>query len=591
MLSTLKTYLTKRKNSSQLNLDKMEQDRLNLNIGTSKDINDKRMTRKSSIFYIRLTVAIIMAYMAVLEPHGIDFKYWSYLYVAIYMGTNLIISAISEDYFYNKKFYYLLVSFDSVMIAVGLFLTAQADSYFFLLYFLIIGIAAMNMNLVYLIINTLMFIIIYGWLLYITGHFQGEMVTLYTLRLPFVLIVSLLFGYIIECVVFDVNKNIKESEEKLRSLVESINSPVFMLDREGRFLSVNDNLISELGLPRNRILHRYFSEFYPKEESEVFKDNVWQVFVNERPREFVSYNSNQDKWSLNVLSPVKEFKTNKVKATSVVSQDITEKVRSEQALRQAYDDLKKTQDQLIQKNKMEAIGRLASGVAHQIRNPLEIILMGVEYLDDLLDDNKEQSKQVINKIKSAVYRANRTIDDVLRFSRNTEFSFESIYICSLVEEAIGFLKHKLVENNIHINTYYYDRDLCVQADKNTLQQVFINIMTNAIEAMQEDGCLTIRVLNYQVSENQGTNSENGREKETKPVSNWVVVEIEDNGPGMPESVASKIFEPFYTTKQNSQGTGLGLSLANLIIERHHGQIELDSKEDKGTKFIVKLLPA
>jgi diguanylate cyclase (GGDEF)-like protein/PAS domain S-box-containing protein len=744
-----------------------------------KDGGRVRMTRKNSIFYIRMTVAIIMAYMTLFEPHSIHLKYWAYFYVALYMGTNLVLSYVPESYFYNKNFYYLLVGFDTVMIAAGIFLTGQADSYFFLLYFLIIGIASMSMNIKYLMMNTIMFIIIYGWLLYVTGHFQGEMTTVYALRLPFVLITSLLFGYVIECMVDDVNRNIKESEEKFRSLVQSIDSPVFMLDARGRFLSVNEKLVSELGLPKERILNRRFGELHSREETELFRSNAAKVFEQGTPTQFVSYNPERDKWSLNVLSPVKEFKTDRIQALSAVSKDITENVKSERALRKAYDELKKTQEQLIQKNKLEAIGRLASGVAHQIRNPLEIILMGVEFLEDSIDQGDDMARQSMDKVKSAVHRANRTIEDVLRFSRNTEFSFDSVNICGLLDETIGFVQHKLNQSNVRAETSYADRDLCVKADKNTLQQVFLNIMSNAVEAIGENGRIDVRVytasgstsgqhlngedlnkpvysdtssglsnrrlflyrlkqaiararrferrlvvmfvglerlrtpgkqkvqsadelsvhvigrrlneavresdtvvrigrnlfmclledlpdeetasrigsrihrstnrpfltgqteiwpdtrVGYSVYPDQGTHMKslleqakaalikvrNSRElrvlgyqemhnegPDAAPVrdglqtatsggkkgedngNSWVVVEIEDDGPGMPESVASKIFEPFFTTKQASKGTGLGLSMANLIIERHQGVIELDSKEGRGSKFTIKLLP-
>jgi PAS domain S-box-containing protein/diguanylate cyclase (GGDEF)-like protein len=603
------------------------------------------------------------------------------------------------------------------------------------------------------------------------------MATVYALRLPFVLITSLLFGYVIECMVYDVNKNIKESEEKFRSLVQSIDSPVFMLDRQGRFLSVNDKLATELGMPKERILNKRFGELYPNEETELFRSNASRVVERGKPTQFVSYNPDRDKWSLNVLSPVKEFGTEKIQAISAVSKDITENVKSERALRKAYDELKKTQEQLIQKNKLEAIGRLASGVAHQIRNPLEIILMGVEFLEDAVDKGDDTARQSMDKIKSAVHRANRTIEDVLRFSRNTEFTFEAVDICGLMEETLGFVQHKLTRHNVRVETAYASRDLRVNGDRNTLQQVFLNVISNAIEAIGENGRIAVRVypgsgsqsgtegvrgedlkrtvfsdtrnglsnrrlflyrlkqaiaraqrfqrrlvvmfaslerltipaensvqradelsvqvignrLNEAVRESDtvvrigrnlfmclledlpdpdtasrigsrihrstnrpfltgqteiwpdtrvgytvypdqgaemkslleqaktalirvrdredpavlgygdlrddqrnaspaercGDSGAHGREGE----QSWVVVEIEDNGPGMPESVASQVFEPFFTTKQASKGTGLGLSMANLIIERHQGEMHLDTRENEGTTFTIKLPPA
>jgi len=540
-----------------------------------------RFSRKHNIFYIRLTVILVIAYMLLVESVHVAHYQLSYAYLAFYMATNLFIYQLPESYFYKKHFHYLLAAFDTFMIALGIFLIGQADSYFFIVYFLVVGLSAMSRNIKYLMLNTLIFIIVYGWIMYISGHFHGEDATRYALRLPFIWSFALFLGYILECVMYDVDKSISDLQEKYRSLVQSIDSPIFMLDRSGCFLYINDKMLTDYEAREEEILNKHFNQFFSEEEADLFQPNLDYTLNNEETAQFVSYSKSKGRWFLNVLSPVRDSETSKIESVSVVSKDITDSVESEQALRNAYEDLKKTQDQLIQKNKMEALGRMASGVAHQIRNPLEIILMGVELLEELDYRKDELGRQSIDKIKAATHRINRIIHDVLQFSRTSDFSFKAVDIEQLLEESLEFMQHKIVRSNIVVEKAFHPESLLVQGDKNTLQQVFLNILQNAVEAMDRNGRLSIRT--YKLFEQTAA----GRNENTPRV----VIEIEDNGPGIPEEVAANIFEPFFTTKKAQQGTGLGLSIASLIIDRHQGSIELCTKEGEGTKFKIRLNPA
>ncbi len=610
-----------------------------------------RFSRKNSIFYIRLTVILVMAYMLLIETTEVDDRPWSYLYLALYLGSNLVISRLPNHYFHQRNFFYILVAFDTFMVALGIFIIGQADSYFFVVYFLIIGISAMNRNLKYLMINTFMFIIIYGWIMYISGQFYGDDATRYALRLPFIWAFAVLLGFIIECVMHDVNKDILDLEERYRSLVQSIDSPIFMLNHDGNFVYVNDKTLSNLGTTKKQVLNRPYNEFYSTEEAGLFQNNLKLVFKENKPTQFTSHNQNKDRWFLNVLSPVKDIATGTTHSVSVVSKDITENVKSERALRKAYDNLKQTQDQLIQKNKMEALGRMASGIAHQIRNPLEIILFGVEFLEEIGYRKDELAGKSIDKIKVSTHRVNRIIHDLLEFSRSSDFTFEALDIHKLLNESLEFIEHRIAQSNIVIDADFDNSNLFVQGDKTTLQQVFLNIMNNAVEAMEKNGRLSIRTciqddshfnqsgkeVATQCSGLSGHNQNliqpamtantpkqdkvllkttgdahkpflaypqkqgpdkverlaqsQGGAARSNDGSSWVVVEIEDNGPGMSQELAKNIFEPFYTTKKAKQGTGLGLSIASLIIDRHQGRIEVTTIENQGTRFTIKLLPA
>jgi PAS domain S-box-containing protein len=608
-------------------------------------------SRKNNIFYIRMTVIIVVAYMLLVEAAVIDEQPLSYLYLAVFMGSNLLIFQLPVRYFHQPKFFYFLMVFDTLMIALGIAIIGQADSYFFIVYFLIIGISAMNRNIKYLMLTTFMFIAVYGWVIYESGHFHGENAVLYALRLPFIWIFAVLLGYIIECVMHDVDKNIQDLEERYRSLVQSIDSPIFMLNRDGRFTYVNEKTLSGLGLTKDQMLNKPYNDFFSREASALFQRNLQYVFNRNKPTQFVSRNLDEEQWFLNSLSPVRDVTKSSAQSVSVVSKDITDSVMSQRALREAYDNLKKTQDQLIQKDKMESLGRMSSGIAHQIRNPLEVILFGVEFLEELEWGKEKLARESIDKIKNATHRVNRIIHDLLEFSRSSDFRPQPLDIRQLLEESLEFISHRINKSNTRVKTIFHDSTPMALGDKTTLQQVFLNILNNAIEAMGKNGHLIIRTYlqdssltkedkeafsmktNGSSTQDRGLSSTSGAghapgydkyasdknkdgyqpfvaydpkkivEKAEKtghartietPVcdsGSWVVVEIEDNGPGMSQELISNIFEPFYTTKKARQGTGLGLSIASLIINRHQGRIEVMSRENQGTKFRIKLVPA
>ena len=538
-------------------------------------------SRKSNIFYIRLTAIITLAYMLVFEPGYFETKIWSYLFIAVYMGSNLILSFLPEWVYFTRRFFNLLVCFDTVMIAVGIFLAGQVETSFYLIYFFIIGIASLSTDFRYLMANTAMFVIIYGWIMATQGRFQGELATMYALRLPFIFVVSLLFGYIIDSLIKDMNKELRDSEEKFRTLVQSIEGYVFMVDTKGLFLSVNKALASFLRLSEEKIVGRPFTKILSGNFLEALVPRVKQVMTSEESTQFEWHEEKSGKWYLSSLHPVFDSQTQELSAVSVVSKDTTERVQAEKELLQAYEQLQRTQEQLIQKSKMETLGRLSSGIAHQLRNPLEIILIGTEFIEGGVDKLDEQMSKAVHKIKQAVSRANNIVEDFLRFSRSPNFTLSPVSICTLLEETKTLVEHKIQKQHIDFSLDCREQEFWIQGNHGALQQVFLNLFSNAIEAQGEKGRVKVTV---QREKNPDTAAQG-------PDSSRVVVEVADNGPGIQEKDLSNIFEPFYSTKKDTQGTGLGLSIAKMIVEQHQGKIEAQSDQGQGSRFRIYLQPA
>ncbi len=293
---------------------------------------------------------------------------------------------------------------------------------------------------------------------------------------------------------------------------------------------------------------------------------------------------------MRTLSPVIVPDTGKVKAVSVISMNITERVKAEDELKKTLNKLTETQNQLIQNEKMAALGRLASGLAHQIRNPLEIIIMGVEFLSGTLQNKNKNSEKAIVKIKQAADRTNNIITNFLRFSRKSELVFKPINVNMLINETVNLIEHRINQNNIKIRRKYAEESMKVEADKGMLQQVFVNLLNNAIDAMPNGGEIGINVKNKKamhIAERIGY-----RDSDYFKIGEiMTVIEIEDTGKGITDDELPKVFEPFFTTKDVDKGTGLGLSLAHLIIDRHRGTIGVESTVNQGTKFTIKLQPA
>ncbi|MDD5652950.1 MAG: PAS domain S-box protein [Candidatus Omnitrophica bacterium] len=257
-----------------------------------------------------------------------------------------------------------------------------------------------------------------------------------------------------------------------------------------------------------------------------------------------------------------------------VSRDITERKKTEIELRQAYDKLKNAQAQLIQAEKMEAVGTMASGVAHEVKNPLAIILQCINFLESKYSGPRKNIQEVINMAKENISRADRIIRALIDFSRLTELEIKKDNISSILENSLNLIGPEAKQENIEIVKDLNPKLPLVLADKMKMEQVFINIILNAIQAMPAGGKLYLR-------------SYRATEASCKDYNQYVIVEIEDTGNGIPESNLDKIFDPFFTTK-GAKGSGLGLAVSRSIIEMLEGFINIKSRVNHGTKITIGL---
>lgn len=254
---------------------------------------------------------------------------------------------------------------------------------------------------------------------------------------------------------------------------------------------------------------------------------------------------------------------------SEVASRTKELTQSNADLRRAYQDLEQAQAQLLQAAKMSTMGELVSGLAHEINNPLTSIIMFVELLKKNCPDTDPRVGEYLTNLKQLTDHLRITAHNFLSFASKTDPVLEPVDLVEIIDLAAKMVRYPLMKKNIEM-IFQPGADLPrVIGDKGQLQQVFLNLFTNAVHALTEGGRLLVTV-------------------HRRPASRAVEVKVHDNGCGIPPEHLDKIFRPFFTTRKLEEGTGLGLSICKGIIDRHHGQIEVESQVGQGTTFIVSL---
>jgi two-component system NtrC family sensor kinase len=244
-------------------------------------------------------------------------------------------------------------------------------------------------------------------------------------------------------------------------------------------------------------------------------------------------------------------------------------------LKDAYQDLKMTQEQLIRSEKLASLGKLAATIAHEINNPLAAVLTYIRLMmklarkNEISPERSEEISRYLQTMESETARCGEIVKNLLAFSRHSTITIEEHRIETIIDKAIALINHELEMKEIKL-IKHNERELPkIQCDSKQMQQALLNLVVNASEAMAKGGTLNV---------------ESRRSQET----GYLEVIISDTGSGIPAEDLKNIFEPFFTTKEEGKGVGLGLSVVYGIITRHNGFIDVTSEPGKGSTFKIRL---
>jgi two-component system, NtrC family, sensor kinase len=362
----------------------------------------------------------------------------------------------------------------------------------------------------------------------------------------------------LESLVRQRTDELSRSEQKYRRVFEGSMDMIFILDGEGRFLDVNKAAVSALGSENKEDMigrTTLGDLFVCREELRELMDDLHsQGYVKDRECRMMSLRGEE----LSVLISATGRRSNRDQMVSYecIAKDITARRFMERQLQMA--------------DKLASLGQVSTGIAHEINNPLGII-MG--YTQLLLRGSYQgtQIQDDLRTIEKHARSCKKIVDDLLKFARSTRTNKASVDINQCLTEVISLLLHQLELDNITLETNLHSGLPTVIGDEEKLKQVFMNLLVNAKQAISRSGNISVRCFN-DIQEGA------------------VRVLISDTGCGIAPQVIDKIFDPFFTTKPVGEGTGLGLSVSYGIIQDHNGRIEVESKTGKGTTFTI-ILPS
>ena len=355
------------------------------------------------------------------------------------------------------------------------------------------------------------------------------------------------------------------------NLIESSIDGIMGSDKDGRVIIYNRSLEKILGYSKDEVIRKMsYDQLFPSGGAEKFRAALFSDEFGGKTRLYLYETNLLSKAGDGIpvqLSATLLFDEGQEIGTVVFSRDLREMRR----LEQQFAD----QTRLLHQDKMMSLGRLAASVVHEINNPLAGILNYARLMSKIVgrgslsEEHLEKFQRYLKLVESETERTSKIVSNLLAFSRKSQVEFAEVDVDELLERCVLLSQHRMTLQNIRIKRKLDPKTPKIRGDFNQLQQVVINLIFNAIDAMPNGGTLFI---------------------ESSLISKQGVVEIRvgDTGCGIPKEDLPNIFVPFFTTKREGKGLGLGLSTVYGIVDRHKGTIHVESEVGKGTTFTAKL---
>jgi two-component system, NtrC family, sensor kinase len=337
------------------------------------------------------------------------------------------------------------------------------------------------------------------------------------------------------------------------NVVDSSPNCILVVNCDETIRTINEMTEDFFGLKKERVQGRAASEVFEAPVAAIIREAIEGRITESR--ELIIRQKQGDRAVLGVSSSQLKSRDGTILGAVLIARDLTEAKRSEEWMRRM--------------DRLTSLGQLSAGIAHEIRNPLASINFNIQLLPKRLDLD-EKSKKLIENSLVGVDRIKSLVKGMLDFSRPTPPLLKRDSIRHVIEESVSFLESQIKKHGVRVETDFDGEAPDIVFDSRQIQQVFVNLLLNAMEAMPTGGTVNIR----------------SRVEQTQPKSErFLVIYVSDTGVGIPRNDFSKIFDPFFTTKP--EGTGLGLSITHKILEQHGALIDIRSREGVGTTFILR----
>ena len=637
------------------------------------DLEDQ--DRKKIIITLRWTAIIVTSYLILFGRGRVTNLYLSYTLIMVYLLSNVLLIFLPKTWFSNLRLFYPLVLFDTGIVSFGMYLSEKMTTDFYLVFFLIIIFASVSRNFKLLMIIGGITALLYGCLLYSWGLLTGEESSSYTLRIPFIFIMTAFYGYIVQTLTREKRQALTLSEDKYQGLFENAHDGIILLKTpQWQIADINREVAKVTGYSKEELIQKeifdlflpeeiekvrsYFGEVIEKGEGRaddlslrkkdgisvevdlstqridlgdesfyqmIFRDLREQRKLEKKIRESkrnleAIFDGIRDQLSIQAPDyrilrvnravtenrkisfmelinrkcyeayhqrtlpcencPVSATLHTKQPASSIMrmpADNTTLQIFSYPILDEKGDLLsaieymkditeeQRLQEQLIQSEKLAGIGILASGVAHEINNPLSGIIGMAEVA--LEEEDISKNRGYLTDILNCAQRISEIVRGLRSYSRaakKEELSF--VDLNEVLEESLKMVQLASKKTSVEVIKKFQSIEK-IRANVGEIQQVFTNLITNAFQAMNgKQGDLTLS---------------------TRSLEDSVEVKVSDRGMGIPQKYLGQIFDPFFTTKKPGEGTGLGLNIVYRIVTKYEGTIDVESKEQVGTTFTIK----
>jgi PAS domain S-box-containing protein len=631
--------------------------------------------RKKVILTLRWTAIIVTSYLILFGRGRVIDLPLSYILIVGYLLSNIFLTFVPKIWFSNTKLFYPLVLFDTGIVSFGMYLSEKMTTDFYLVFFLIIIFASISRNFKLLMVIGGITALLYGFLLHSWGLLISKEGSSFTLRIPFIFIMTAFYGYIVQTLTKEKRQELTISEDKYQGLFENANDGIILLiNPQLQIADVNREVEKVTGYTQKELFRKEILDLFGPEEIEkarsffkevtekgegradclsltkkdgsllevdlstkridlgdesfyqiIFRDLTEQRKLEKRIRESkrnleAIFDGIQDKLSIqspdyqilrvnravieNYKASFKELIGRKCYETYFqrslpcekcpVSMTIETRQPASSIMKFSEDNTtlrifsypildergglasvieymkditeeQRLQEQLIQSEKLAGIGILASGITHEINNPLSGIIGMVEIAleEEDLSKNKDYLKDVLN----CAQRIGEIVRGLKSYSRAAKKEdLSPVDLNEVLEESLKMVRLAIKTASLEVIEKFQPIDK-IQANTGEIQQVFTNLITNAYQAMDGKGGKLVL--------------------STRSLKDSVEVKVSDNGKGIPQKYLNKIFDPFFTMKKPGEGTGLGLNIVYRIVTKYEGTIDVESKEQVGTTFTIK----